>query len=246
MTPEQLPVHQITVVGIATATNMAEVTEFGVKVECLISDYLSKDKQIELPVTLFHPTGSRFTNQTTTIKRGSSIFFSGGLILIEGELYLELHNFSFVRTTPTTKQMPWASKSSEDPISTSTNIAQSFHKLSKKSSTSVNSILTTSDKTSANITKSTHKWNKKSSNSTFPILASPTLDTIETSEKSDDTIAQNNPLPNSEQIRNKNPLTPTSTKRKTRSSYKANKMQKLSDIATNIIAVADTDPEEDE
>ena len=62
MTPEQLPVHQITVVGIATATNMAEVTEFGVKVECLISDYLSKDKQIELPVTLFRPTGSRFTN----------------------------------------------------------------------------------------------------------------------------------------------------------------------------------------
>lgn len=245
MTPAQLPVHKITVVGIATATEMAEITEFGVKVDCLISDYLSKDKPIELPVTLFHPTGSRFTNQTTTIKRGSSIFFSGGLTLIEEELYLELHNFSFVRTTTTTKSMPWASKSSSDnPIPTSPNIAQSFHKLSKKSSTSVNSILTTSDK-SAKL-----PWNKKSSNSANPVLASPTsptLATIETSEKSDNTVVQDNPLPNSARIRNKNPPTPTSTKRKTRSSNKAsNKMQKLSDIATNIIAVADSDPEEEE
>jgi hypothetical protein len=143
--------------------------------------------------------------------------------------------------------MPWTSKSSSNnPIPTSPNIAQSFHKLSKKSSISVNSIQTTSDKTPASVTKSTHKWIKKLSNSANPILASPTSDTIETSEKSDNTVAQDNPLPNSERIRNKNPPTPTSTKRKTRSSYKANnKVQKLSDIATNIIAVADSDPEEE-
>ena len=42
--------------------------------------------------------------------------------------------------------------------------------------------------------------------------------------------------------------TPTSTKRKTRSSNKkSNKIQKLADIATNIIAVGDSDEElEDE
>lgn len=36
-------------------------------------------------------------NQTTTVKRGSSVFFSGALSSIEGKLYLELHNFSFLR-----------------------------------------------------------------------------------------------------------------------------------------------------
>lgn len=41
------------------------------------------------------------------------------------------------------------------------------------------------------------------------------------------------------------PPTPTSTKRKTRSSSKtSNKVQKLADIATNIIAVVDSEPED--
>jgi hypothetical protein len=47
----------------------------------------------------------------------------------------------------------------------------------------------------------------------------------------------------SEQTR-RTPPTPVSTKRKTRSSYKSsNKMQKLADIASNIISVADLDVE---
>ncbi len=70
----------------------------GVQVECVISDYLSKDKLTEFPIIIFHPSGSRFTNQTITIKRGSTIFFSDALTLIENKLYLELHNFNFICT----------------------------------------------------------------------------------------------------------------------------------------------------
>ena len=72
--PENLPVHQITAVGIASATSTATVNELGIQIECVISDYISKDKLVELSVILFHPAGSRFTNQTMTIKRSSTIF----------------------------------------------------------------------------------------------------------------------------------------------------------------------------
>jgi hypothetical protein len=143
--PEELPVHQITVVGVATATDTALVSEFGVQVESTISDYLSKDRSVDLPITLFHPTKSRFMNQTTTIKRGLSIFFSGALTVIEDKVYLELHNFSFIRTqtfTPPAKQMPWSLKlstqSSTNSIST-LNIAQSIHSHNKKLKNSKNS-----------------------------------------------------------------------------------------------------------
>ena len=44
--------------------------------------YMSKDKPTETQITLFHPTGSRFTNQTTSVKCGSSIFFAGSLTFI--------------------------------------------------------------------------------------------------------------------------------------------------------------------
>ena len=97
--------HQITLVGIATATDPAITNECGVQIKCTISDYLSKEKSVNLPITMFYPPGSRFTNQTTNIKRGSSIFFSGALSLIEDKLYLKLHNFSFVYNQTST-QMP--------------------------------------------------------------------------------------------------------------------------------------------
>jgi hypothetical protein len=69
------------------------------------------------------------------IKHDSSIFFSGALTLIEGKLYLELQNFSFICNSTSTKQMPWSLKStqiSDNSISTSTNTARSIHNLNKK------------------------------------------------------------------------------------------------------------------
>lgn len=236
--PEELPIHQITVVGLAIATDTALVTEVGVQVECTISDYLSKEKQVELPIILFHPSEGRFTNQTTNIKHGSNIFFSGALTLIEDKLYLELQNFSFVRNnqTASTKQMPWSSKkasTTSTSSTTSTNIARSIHNFNKKSPT-----LPTieSSKSSTPITPSPTIETSKSST---PILTSPTLPAA-------DTIAQDTPIPKTTGRKPKNPPTPTSlAKRKTRSSYKpGNKAQKLADIATNIISVVDSDHEE--
>jgi len=98
------------------ATGSATNNESGVQVDCMISDYLSKEKLIELPVILFHPSESRFTNQTTTIKRGSTIFFSGSLTFVENKLYIELHNFSFINNqqtftrNPSSSPMPWSLK----------------------------------------------------------------------------------------------------------------------------------------
>ena len=59
--PEEVPIHQITVVGMALAMNTARTNELGVQIECKISDYFSKEL-VELLTTLFHPSGSQFTN----------------------------------------------------------------------------------------------------------------------------------------------------------------------------------------
>ncbi|PKK56269.1 hypothetical protein RhiirC2_829671, partial [Rhizophagus irregularis] len=108
----------INVVGTALVSDSVLFTNLGIQFECIISDYMAKDKPTETPITLFHPNGSRLRNQTTMLKRGSSIFFSGALTLVEGKFYLELHNFSFIRTqqsnfiSKSTKEMPWSSTSS--------------------------------------------------------------------------------------------------------------------------------------
>lgn len=244
------------VVGIATATDTAITNEFGVQVECVISDYLSKDKLVETPITLFHPPGSRFANQTIMIKRGSSIFFSGALTQVETNLYLELHNFSFIRNqTFTPKQMPWTMKTPTQPSDTSNltsaNIARSIH--NKKSSSpnnplpiSVNKVQSTSKKISA----------LENSISDNPDNLN-TLDNPPNTQRSDDpTTIQISENPTSTIQKTlgrtrKNPPTPVSTpvstpqKRNTRSSYKPkNKARKLADIASDIIAVGDSDIDE--
>lgn len=246
--------------GLALATSAARTSDLGVQVECEISDYYSKEL-VELSVILFHPLGSRFTNQTTTIKRGSSIFFSGALTVIEKNLYIELHNFSFVRNqghsyATSEKSMPWSSKESDNSASTSFNIARSIHELNKKTENKSDDLresdkpivvkdLDKSDKTLGrthtpgrtrkiqpistpnNIAQSIHK---KSENKSDDLQEFEPEDL----DKSDKV---------SEQTR-RTPPTPVSTKRKTRSSYKSsNKMQKLADIASNIISVADSDVE---
>jgi len=88
----------VNVVGTALVSDSILSTNLSIQFECIISDYISKDKPTEIPIILFHPNGSRLKSQTTMLKCGSSIFFSGALTSIEGKFYLELHNFSFIRT----------------------------------------------------------------------------------------------------------------------------------------------------
>ena len=244
------------IVGIATATDTAKTNKFGIQVECIISDYLSKDKLVKIPITLFHPPGSRFANQTTMIKHGSFIFFSGSLTQVENDLYLELHNFCFIRNqsiTTSSKQMPWSLNTPNQKSFNlaSANIAQSIHN-NKKSST-LNS-------SSANIMQSTHKelsaldnpisgYSPITQRSDIPNITK-IPDNLPDPQRSDDPTIEisDNPtlaIPKATKRARKNPPTPTPTpKRKTRSSNKTNKVQKLADIASNIIAVADSDPEE--
>ena len=217
ITPEDLPFHEINIVGVGTAIESAVVSDISVQVECIVHDYISKDKPVELQMTLFHPPGSRFTSQTTTVKRGSTMFFSGSLTLIEDKLYLELHNFTFIRINQTlastsAKQLPWSSKSTENPTN---NIAKTIHKL-KKSKDSI-----------TQNTAITQKLNSKKQTSTPPFSVPTTPKTSQNTKKT-----QQQPTP----------LTPA--KRKTRSSSRINnKSQKLSDIASNIIDIADSGTE---
>jgi len=246
---------------MALATGTAHTSELGVHIESEISDYYSKEL-VELPVTLFHPLGSRFKNQTTTIKRGSSIFFSGALTMIEDQLYIELQNFCFVRnqihSSMTSKSMPWLSKSTDDPTSTSFNIAQSIHnKRSNKSNDLQKSDepVVAQDSDNSQGSNNIPGWARKT-----PIPTTNINKTINNKsndlQKSDEPVvvqdsnnvqeSDNTLTPKASRRTRQTLPTPTSTtKRKTRSSYKtSNKAQKLADIATNIISVGDSDYEE--
>ncbi|GBC34412.2 hypothetical protein GLOIN_2v1791191 [Rhizophagus irregularis DAOM 181602=DAOM 197198] len=199
--------NELDIIGVAMASEPALITDIGVQIECVITDYLSKDKPTEVPITLFHPTGSRFMNQTTIVKRGSSVFFSGTLSSIEGKLYLELHNFSFLRgqqspiTSSPTKRMPWLN-SLKSPVS-SPDASPIKPQLPPTSTTNTTS---SSTPPAAN----THTNTKT--------ISTPPAANTHTNAK---TIHKNLQQP-------KQP-----TKRKTRSSFRVNKLQKLADIASD-------------
>ena len=125
------------ITGITLALEPAVITEIGVQFKCIITDYLSKDKPTETLVTLFHLNGSRFTNQTTAVKRESTVFFSGALILIDDKFYLELQNFNFLHghqsltTSTSVKQIPWSNFSKT--LSTNTTTITTARAIYKKS-----------------------------------------------------------------------------------------------------------------
>ena len=65
------------------ASDVLIISNNGIKIDCFINDYyLSKDKIVEYPITIFQPIESHLKNQTTNIRRGSSLFFSGEITLI--------------------------------------------------------------------------------------------------------------------------------------------------------------------
>jgi hypothetical protein len=235
-------------VGVALASESAVITEIGVQFDCVITDYLAKDKPTDVPITFFHPNGSRFTNQTTTVRRGSSVFFSGALTFIEDKLYLELHNFTFLRgqqpssLSTSIKQMPWSNslktlsstkttnpstvqaihkKSQQTPIQLKNTTTRSFHKIQQSSEANTQDI---HDKTS---TSSIIQTNDELPSS--PSSASITSEIIQqqTSQQ---------PTPK---------FTPKSTKRKTRSTVKTSKKPKLADLASNALALENDQPDND-
>ena len=213
--PENLPVHQIHAVGVALVSDSPTVTDAGVQFESVITDYFSKEKSTETTVTFFHPIGSRFTNQTTAMKRGSFIFFTGSLSSIEGKFYLELHGFSFLRHQSSSvlnhqPKMPWTKN-----LKTSTIICEN----QVESSDTPSDVLTnaTPDISSDVLTNATPNT---SSNTPSNMSQSPDL--------------HRSPIRKARAI-HQQPTPPVSSKRKTRSSFKASKMPKLADIATNAL-----------
>lgn len=135
--PEDLPVHPIYVSGTASVTDSPTITTLGTQFPCLVNDYLSKNKSVEIPITFFHPISSRLSSQTSTVKRGSSVFFSGVLSSVDREFYLELHNFSFISKTHSTGQtkgahsLPWSNNSSAETSSSKSSLLQAIHKQSR-------------------------------------------------------------------------------------------------------------------
>jgi hypothetical protein len=101
------------------------------KIDCIVSDYISKSKTVQMTVTIFHSHESRLKKQTTNIRRGSNLFFSGEMTLVEGKTYVELHNISFLTTygtqaPTTTAPLPWATSESTS-FSTPQNNAYLIH-----------------------------------------------------------------------------------------------------------------------
>jgi len=221
---------------------------------------------------MFHPTQSRLTSQTTSIKRGSTIFFSGALTSIQGKLYLELHNFSYVRcqqnfSSDSTPKMPWSKSLSQASNMPSQSMAQKIHnqklkfqQINKSSTSKIpppiqiidqpldvpdddqildivqvtdtpqvsEDITQTSDITQASTT--TWSSSQTSPRTKTPRTQTPRTQTPQTSPKKLPSKSTLPPTPNSP-----TPNSPTS-KRKTRSSYRtSNKLQKLADIASNVL-----------
>ena len=134
--PANLPVHSVYVAAVGIASDVPIVSEFGIKIDCIINDYLSKDKIVEIPVTIFHPLESRLKSQSTNVRRGSVLFFSGEITNVDGQLYLELHNFSFLKgqVSPKANFMPWletGSSSTPSTLLTRMSNAQLIHKQQK-------------------------------------------------------------------------------------------------------------------
>jgi hypothetical protein len=117
------------------ATDVPTTTHNGLKIDCLINDYLSKDKNVEIPITIFHPVESRLKNQTANIRRGSSLFFSGELTLVDDKLYLELHNFSFLKgqtqISSKSTSLPWSNTTSSESSTSQTSNARLIHQEKK-------------------------------------------------------------------------------------------------------------------
>ena len=228
------------------ASESAIIIEIGIQFDCIITDYLTKDKSTEVPITLFHPNGSRFTNQTTTVRRGSSVFFSGALTFIEDKLYLELHNFNFLRgqqpitSSTSTKQMPWSNslKTSLSTKITTSSTAQAIHKKSQQIPIQLKNTAT----------HSLHKIQQ----SPTPLISEANIQDIH--DKSSTSIIQkinDDILTSSSSIlitpeiiqQTSQQLTPKSIKRKTRSTIRTSKKPKLADLASNALILENDEPD---
>jgi hypothetical protein len=127
-----LPVHSIYITAVGTSSDIPVTSTHGIRIDCIINEYISKEKIVQIPITIFHPFESRLKKQTTNIRRGSSLFFSGEITLIEGILYLELHNLSFLagqqqsQTPSKTTSLPWSNTKSSS-SSTSQGNAHLIH-----------------------------------------------------------------------------------------------------------------------
>ena len=65
--PSDLPVHPIHVVVVRIASDTPAITEHRIKVDCIITNYMSKDRPVEILMTIFHNPESYLKNQTTNI-----------------------------------------------------------------------------------------------------------------------------------------------------------------------------------
>ncbi|GBB87369.1 hypothetical protein RclHR1_13810002 [Rhizophagus clarus] len=136
MQPSDLPVYPIFIVAVGMATDVPTISKHGVKIDCIVNEYLSKDKNVDIPITIFHPNGSRLKSQTTNVRRGSVLFFSGEMTTVDGQLYLELHNFSFLKgqnnqVSPKVNFMPWLETGSVQVTPTRSSNAQLIHNQQK-------------------------------------------------------------------------------------------------------------------
>ncbi|GES75099.1 hypothetical protein GLOIN_2v1791191 [Rhizophagus clarus] len=72
MQPSDLPVYPIFIVAVGMATDVPTISEHGVKIDCIVNEYLSKDKNVDIPITIFHPNGSHLKVRPLTLDVGQN------------------------------------------------------------------------------------------------------------------------------------------------------------------------------
>jgi hypothetical protein len=91
---------------IGFSINDPKITTNGTSIEISMTENIGRDKnnkQInkQFKIVIFHPSESRLSNITKSCKKGSRLFLSGLLSIIDGNLIIELNSINFINLTNT-------------------------------------------------------------------------------------------------------------------------------------------------
>jgi hypothetical protein len=104
--PNNLPLVGLSVSIIGFSINDPKITTNGTSIEISMTENIGRDKnnkQInkQFKIVIFHPSESRLSNITKSCKKGSRLFLSGLLSIIDGNLIIELNSINFINLTNT-------------------------------------------------------------------------------------------------------------------------------------------------
>ena len=119
---------------VGLVSDVPIISNNGLKIDCLINDYLSKIRLLNYPITIFHPIEVVSKIKLQTLDADQAYFFRWNN-LVDNKLYLELHNFAFIKdqtqvhSKPTS--LPWLNATSSEPLTSQTSNTHLIHQEQK-------------------------------------------------------------------------------------------------------------------